>query len=108
MQAFEFDYCDTYDSYGTSRVVLENNGLKMFTCHECRGQKTFVKKSVSDSKFRCDSCIQTQTQNQNEIQAQMSILPNSLVLEMPTPSTTTTTDETAAPQYSWRWLHFFT
>lgn len=108
MQAFDYDYCDTYDSYGSSGVMLENNRLKMFTCDECREKKTFVKKSVSDSKFRCDSCIQTQTQNQNEIQAQMSILPNSLVLEMPTPSTTTTTDETAAPQYSWRWLHFFT
>ena len=101
MQAFDFDYCDTYESYGSSGVMLENNGVRMFTCGECRGQKTFVKKSVNDSKFRCESCIQ----NQNQVQAQMSYLPNSLVLEMPTSSTTT--DETT-PQFSWRWLQFFT
>jgi uncharacterized protein YlaI len=104
MQAFDFDYCDTYESYGSSGVMLENNGVRMFTCDECRGQKSFVKKSVNDSKFRCEGCIQTQ--NQNQVQAQMmSYLPNSLILEMPT-STTTTAETT--PQYSWRWLQFFT
>lgn len=101
MQAFDFDYCDTYESYRSSKVVLENNGVRMFTCGECRGQKTFVKKSVNDSKFRCESCIQNQNQNQVQAQAQ---LPNSLILEMPT----STTDEAAVPQYSWRWLQFFT
>ena len=108
MQAYEFDYCDTYDSYG-SGVMLENNGLRMFTCDECRGKKTFVKKSVNDSKFRCESCILTQNQqNQNEVQAQMmSYLPNSLILEMPT-STTTAETMPQTPQYSWRWLQFFT
>ena len=108
MQAFDFDYCDTYESYGSSGVMLENNGLRMFTCDECRGKKTFVKKSVNDSKFRCESCIQNQ--NQNELQAQMSqmsYLPNSLILEMPT-STSATTVDTATPQFSWRWLQFFT
>jgi uncharacterized protein YlaI len=99
MQAFDCGYCDTYESYGSSGVKLENNGLKMFTCDECKGKKTFVKKSVNDSKFRCESCIQNQIHN--EIQAQM---PNSLVLEMPT---STTTDETT-PHFSWRWLQFFT
>jgi hypothetical protein len=103
MQAFDFDYCDTYESYGSSGVMLENNGLRMFRCDECRGQKTFVKKSVNDSKFRCESCIQNQNQNQNQNQVQAQ-LPNSLILEMPT----LTTDEAAAPQYSWRWLQFFT
>ena len=44
MQAFDFDYCDTYESYGSSGVMLENNGVRMFTCGECKGQKTFVKK----------------------------------------------------------------
>jgi hypothetical protein len=108
MQAFDFDYCDTYESYGSSGVMLENNGVKMFTCDECRGKKTFVKKSVNDSKFRCESCIQIQNQqNQNEVQAQMmSYLPNSLILEMPTTSATTTAETT--PQFSWRWLQFFT
>uniref|UniRef100_A0A6C0EYQ9 Uncharacterized protein n=1 Tax=viral metagenome TaxID=1070528 RepID=A0A6C0EYQ9_9ZZZZ len=110
MQAFDFDYCDTYESYGSSGVMLENNGVRMFTCGECRGQKTFVKKSVNDSKFRCESCIQTwNQQNQNQVQAvqaqAMSYLPNSLILEMPT-STTTTAETT--PQFSWRWLQFFT
>jgi len=105
MQAFDFDYCDTYESYRSSKVVLENNGLRMFTCDDCKGKKTFVKKSVNDSKFRCESCIQTL--NQNEVQAQMmSYLPNSLILEMPTSATTTA--ETTPPQYSWRWLQFFT
>jgi uncharacterized protein YlaI len=101
MQAFDFDYCDTYESYRSSKVVLENNGLRMFTCDDCKGKKTFLKKSVNDSKFRCESCIQTQNQNQVQAQAQ---LPNSLILEMPT----STTDEAAVPQYSWRWLQFFT
>jgi hypothetical protein len=36
----------------------------------------------------------------------MSYLPNSLILEMPTSATTTA--ETTPPQYSWRWLQFFT
>jgi uncharacterized protein YlaI len=98
MQAYEFDYCDTYESYG-SGVRLENNGLRMFTCDECKWEKTVVKKSVNDSKFRCETCIQNQIQN--EVQAQM---PNSLILEMPT--TETTVDTT--PQFSWRWLQFFT
>ena len=100
MQAFEFDYCDTYESYG-SGVVLENNRVRMFRCDECKVNKTVVKKSVTDSKFRCENCIQNQNQIQNEIQAQM---PNSLILEMPT--TEATVDTT--PQISWRWLHFFT
>jgi|688.fasta_scaffold72861_2 uncharacterized protein YlaI len=110
MQAFDFDYCDTYESYGSSGVMLENNGVRMFTCDECRGQKTFVKKSVNDSKFRCESCIQIQNQhNQNEVQAQMmSYLPNSLILEMPTSTTTTAETTPQTPQYSWRWLQFFT
>ena len=98
MQAFEFDYCDTYESYG-SGVVLENNRLRMFRCDECKVNKTVVKKSVDDSRFRCETCIQNQIQN--EVQAQM---PNSLILEMPT--TATTVDTT--PQFSWRWLQFFT
>ena len=98
MQAFEFDFCDTYESYG-SGVVLENNRLRMFRCDECKVNKTVVKKSVDDSRFRCETCIQNQIQN--EVQAQM---PNSLILEMPT--TETTVDTT--PQFSWRWLQFFT
>jgi len=105
MQAYEFDYCDTYDSYG-SGVMLENNGLRMFTCDECGGKKTFVKKSVNDSKFRCESCIQ----NLNKAQmfaAAASIAPNSYILEMPPPSSTTAEVETT-PQFSWRWLQFFT
>ena len=100
MQAFEFDYCDTYESYG-SGVVLENNRLRMFRCDECKVNKTVVKKSVADSRFRCETCIQNQNQIQNEIQAQM---PNSLILEMPTMATTVDT----TPQSSWRLLQFFT
>ena len=107
MQAFDFDYCDTYESYGSSGVMLENNRLIMFTCDECKGKKTFVKKSVNDSRFRCESCIQNQNQIQiqNEFQAQT---PNSLILEMPQITSTTTTSTTTPPQFSWRWLQFFT
>jgi len=106
MQAFDFDYCDTYESYRSSGVMLENNRLRMFTCDECKGKKTFVKKSVNDSRFRCESCIQNQNQIQNEVQVQT---PNSLILEMPQiTSTTTTTSTTTPPQFSWRWLQFFT
>lgn len=106
MQAYDFDYCDTYDSYG-SGVMLENNGLRMFTCDECRGKKTFVKKSVNDSKFRCESCIQNLNQAQMFAAAAASIAPNSYILEMPLPSSTTAEVETT-PQFSWRWLQFFT
>ena len=105
MQAYEFDYCDTYDSYG-SGVMLENNGLRMFTCDECGGKKTFVKKSVNDSRFRCESCIQNLNQAQM-FAAASSIAPNSYILEMPPPSSTTAEVETT-PQFSWRWLQFFT
>ncbi len=105
MQAYEFDYCDTYDSYG-SGVMLENNGLRMFTCDECGGKKTFVKKSVNDSKFRCESCIHKINQAQM-FAAAASIAPNSYILEMPPPSSTTAEVETT-PQFSWRWLQFFT
>ena len=102
MQAFDFDYCDTYESYG-SGVMLEKNRLRMFRCDECKVNKPVVKKSVVDSRFRCETCIQNQNQYQiqNEIQAQM---PNSLILEMPTMATTVDT----TPQFSWRWLQFFT
>lgn len=105
MQTYEFDYCDTYDSYG-SGVMLENNGLRMFTCDECGGKKTFVKKSVNDSRFRCESCIQNLNQAQM-FAAASSIAPNSYILEMPPPSSTTAEVETT-PQFSWRWLQFFT
>ena len=107
MQAFDFDYCDTYESYGSSGVVLENNRVRMFKCDECRGDKSVVKKNVSDSRFRCDVCIQNQNQNQNQYYSEnLQSLPNSLVLEMPTTSTTASGETT--PYFSWRWLHFFT
>ena len=106
MQAYEYDYCDIYESYGSSGVMLENNGLKMFKCDMCKGEKTFIKKNANDSWFRCDNCIQNQ-----QVQAQMfafsSIAPNSYVLEMPTSSSTTAEVETT-PQFSCRWLQFFT
>lgn len=105
MQSYEFDYCDTYESYRTG-VKLYNNGLKMFTCDECRGEKTFVKKSVNDSKFRCESCIQNLNQAQMFASA-ASIMPNSYVLEMPPVSSTMAEVETT-PQFSWKWLQFFT
>ena len=107
MQAYEFDYCDTYESYG-SGVRLENNGLRMFTCDECKWEKTVVKKSVNDSKFRCESCIQNLNQAQM-FAAAASIMPNSYILEMPPASSTTAEVETTTtPQFSWRWLQFFT
>ena len=106
MQAYEFDYCDTYESYGSSGVMLENNGLRMFTCDECKGKKIFVKKSVDDSKFRCENCIQNLNQAQM-FAAAASIMPNSYVLEMPPQSSTTAEVETTTPQFSWRWLQFF-
>ena len=56
--------------------MLDNNGLRMFRCDECKVNKMVVKKSVADS----------------------------LILEMPTMATTVDT----TPQFSWRWLQFFT
>ena len=104
MQAFEFDYCDTYESYG-SGVMLEKNRLRMFRCDECKVNKTVVKKSVADSRFRCETCIQNPNQNQNQIQNEIQAqMPNSLILEMPTMATTVDT----TPQSSWRLLQFFT
>lgn len=105
MQAYEYDYCDIYESYGSSRVMLENNGLKMFKCDMCKGEKTFIKKNANDSWFRCENCIQNLNQAQM-FAAAASIMSNSYVLEMPPPSSTTVKVETM-PQYSWRWLQFF-
>ena len=105
MQAYEFDYCDMYESYGSSGVMLENNGLRMFNCDICRGEKTFIKKNANDSWFRCENCIQNLNQAQM-FAAAASIMSNSYVLEMPPPSSTTVEVETM-PQYSWRWLQFF-
>ena len=105
MQAYEYDYCDIYESYGSSRVMLENNGLKMFKCDMCKGEKTFIKKNANDSWFRCENCIQNLNQAQM-FAAAASIMSNSYVLEMPPPSSTTVEVETM-PQYSLRWLQFF-
>ena len=108
MQAYEFDYCDMYESYGSSGVMMENNGLRMFNCDICRGEKTFIKKNANDSWFRCENCIHNQ-QVQAQVFASSSIAPNSYVFEMP-PSLTMIEVETTL-QYSWswpwRWLHFF-
>jgi len=98
MEAFDFDYCDTYESYG-SGVRLENNGVRMFTCDDCREETTFVKKGVNDSKFRCDACIQ----KQNQMSANVS--PDSLILNMPLSTESMASDTT--PYFSWRWFHFF-
>lgn len=43
MQAYEYDYCDIYESYGSSGVMLENNGLKMFKCDMCKGENIYKK-----------------------------------------------------------------
>lgn len=109
MQAYEFDYCDTYESYGSSGVMLENNGLRMFNCDMCIGEKTFIKKNANDSKFRCENCIQNLNQAQM-FAAAASMAPNSYILEMPPQSLTTAEVETTqtTPQFSWRWLQFFT
>jgi len=53
-----YDYCDTYDSYGSGLSLYDKNSVKTFSCNECKQTKFILKKSVNDPKFKCEECIQ--------------------------------------------------
>lgn len=85
-----YDYCDTYDAYD-SGLTLDSNKIKTFSCSVCKQSKLVLKKSVGDSVFKCDECIEAslnqddeQLNQQNQVQQQ---------------------DQTQEPV--WRWFSFF-
>jgi transposase-like protein len=64
-----YDYCDTYDSYGTyeSGEVLDgNNQIKKFSCNMCKQPKLILKKSVNDPIFKCEECAEVFPNNNRE------------------------------------------
>jgi hypothetical protein len=64
-----YDYCDTYDKYGTyeSGQVLDcNNQIKTFSCSVCKQSKFLVKKSVIDPVFKCDECIEADNHKEQQ------------------------------------------
>jgi hypothetical protein len=58
MQQYNYDYCDTYDSYDSGLTLDEKNSVKTFWCDECKQSKFILKKSITDPKFKCEECIQ--------------------------------------------------
>jgi transposase-like protein len=57
-----YDYCDTYDAYGSGLSLDTSNKIKTFSCNVCKQSKFIVKKSVGDSVFKCEECIETLSQ----------------------------------------------
>ena len=75
-----YDYCDTYDSYGSGKVLNNSNQIKTFSCSVCKQSKLVLKKSVGDPVFKCEECIAS---NHNE------------------------QDQTQTQEPGWRWFNFF-
>lgn len=57
-----YDYCDTYDAYDSGLSLDNSNKIKTFSCNVCKQSKIIVKKSVGDSVFKCEECIETLSQ----------------------------------------------
>jgi transposase-like protein len=57
-----YDYCDTYDAYDSGLSLDNSNKIKTFSCNVCKQSKFIVKKSVGDSVFKCEECIETLSQ----------------------------------------------
>ena len=85
-----YDYCDAYDAYGgceSVRALDDNNKIKTFSCNVCKQSKLVLKKTVSDSVFKCDECIEaSNSAEQNQFQQQ---------------------DQTQTQESRWRWFSFF-
>lgn len=62
-----YDYCDAYDAYGNGEVS-NNNQIKTFSCNVCKQSKLILKKSVNDSVFKCEDCIEKNGSNNDEQQ----------------------------------------
>lgn len=90
-----YDYCDTYDSYYSGLTLDNCNKIKTFSCSVCKQSKLVLKKSVGDSVFKCDECIEAFLKEhhhdnhveENQVQQQ---------------------DQKQEPQEpQWRWFSFF-
>ena len=86
-----YDYCDTYDAYD-SGLSLDNsnnsNKIKTFSCNVCKQSKIIVKKSVGDSVFKCEECIESSL-NEGRGQEQLS------------------QQSQGNQETTWRWFSFF-
>ena len=52
-----YDYCDTYDAYNSGLTLDHSNKIKTFSCNVCKQSKFILKKSVGDSVFKCEECL---------------------------------------------------
>ena len=82
----QFDYCDTYDAYGSGLSLDTSNKIKTFSCNVCKQSKFIVKKSVGDSVFKCEECIEASL---NQEQQQVS------------------QQNQGNQETTWRWFSFF-
>jgi hypothetical protein len=61
-----YDYCDTYDAYDSGLTLDYSNKIKTFSCNVCKQSKFILKKSVGDSVFKCEECLNTDFSQQNK------------------------------------------
>ena len=67
-----YDYCDTYDAYESGLNLDNSNKIKTFSCNVCKQSKLILKKSVGDSVFKCEECIEACLNQDREQQEQLS------------------------------------
>lgn len=65
-----YDYCDTYDAYDSGLTLDNSNKIKTFSCNVCKQSKLILKKSVGDSVFKCEECIDASLNQDREQQEQ--------------------------------------
>jgi len=81
-----YDYCDTYDAYDSGLTLDNSNKIKTFSCNVCKQSKFIVKKSLGDSVFKCEECIETYSKLKLEEEQQQ---------------------DQGHRETSWKWFSFF-
>ena len=82
-----YDYCDTYDAYGSEFTSDKSNKIKTFSCNVCKQSKLILKKSVDDPVFKCEECIEAHLNRQQEQREQQQ--------------------NQANQETTWKWFSFF-
>jgi hypothetical protein len=83
-----YDYCDTYDAYDSGLSLDNSNKIKTFSCNVCKQSKFIVKKSVGDSVFKCEECIEASLNQGQEEQQRLQ-------------------QNQGNQETTWRWFSFF-
>ena len=65
-----YDYCDTYDAYDSGLTLDNSNQIKTFSCNVCKQSKFILKKSVGDSVFKCNECIEAYSNQERQLSQQ--------------------------------------